>query len=244
MSREFQIRHHVGRITRDRPRVPANSAPPEQNHGIQIQSEDDAEKKFWSKYYFEKVLGRGGSGVVALIRNKITGQQCACKMVDKTKVSPESLEALRCEPKWLIKLTACRFVINLVESFESTKRLFIVTEMMKGKDLNSFLAKRKADNSPLRESEVAVVMIILLRALRQVHSLKLVHGDIKPGRPTLLTSENLLLGEQGNLGSIKLGDFGVTRLAQETEKRVNFSQMQVGTPSYMAPEKVHENASQ
>lgn len=182
MSREFQIRHGVARITRDRPRVSANSAPPEQNQGIQIKSEDDAEKKFWGKYYFEKVLGRGGSGVVALIRNKTTGQPCACKMVDKTKVSPESLESLRLEPKWLIRLTACRYVINLVESFESGKRLFIVTEMMKGKDLGSYLLKRRAQNNPLRESEVAMIMIILFRALRQVHSLRLVHGDIKPGR--------------------------------------------------------------
>ena len=59
-----------------------------------------------------------------------------------------------------------------------------------------------------------------------------------------VTSDNLLLGEEDRLDSIRLADFGVTRLVQESDKRVNFSQMQVGTPSYMAPEQVHENANQ
>jgi calcium/calmodulin-dependent protein kinase I len=60
-------------------------------------------------------------------------------------------------------------------------------------------------------------------ALQYLHSKGIVHGDVK--------LENVLLSEAGNLNSVKLSDFGMSRLCEPQYSPVN-----AGTPQYMAPE--------
>lgn len=183
MSRDFQIKHNNTRVVPRRP-LRASSLTPAQDgevSSMQIRSEDEAEKRFWGKYYFEKVIGKGGYGLVLRIKNKLNGQLAACKIIEREKVSPDIFASLREEPKFLTRLATSKYIVDLVESFESRKRLFIVMEYMKGGDLSHYIKQRLARGASFRESEVAAIVAGILKALKVIHGNRIVHGDIKPG---------------------------------------------------------------
>jgi serine/threonine-protein kinase len=66
----------------------------------------------------------------------------------------------------------------------------------------------------------------LADALEAAHAASVVHGDVKP--------ENVLVGVAEPL-TVKLGDFGIARIVDATASKTS---SQVGTPRYMAPERV------
>jgi serine/threonine protein kinase len=72
------------------------------------------------------------------------------------------------------------------------------------------------------ESEAAVIMKKLLRAVHHCHSVGVVHRDIKP--------ENIMYGKDNE---IKLIDFGLSK--RVADKSSNLTTI-AGTPFYMAPE--------
>ena len=68
------------------------------------------------------------------------------------------------------------------------------------------------------EQEVAKLMHMLVSGVLHIHASNVVHRDLKP--------ENILVGDDGY---IKLSDFGLAKLALE-------SNTFCGTPEYIAPE--------
>lgn len=71
--------------------------------------------------------------------------------------------------------------MTVQDSFETTHKLFIVMELVKGGDLFD----RIIDKGRYSESEAREVMRMLLEAVRYLHSKGIVHRDLKP--------ENILL---------------------------------------------------
>eukprot|EP00967_Tisochrysis_lutea_P127730 scaffold217639_cov18-Tisochrysis_lutea.AAC.1 len=92
-------------------------------------------------------------------------------------------------------------------------------ELCERGDLHSLLRAR--DGRLLSEPEVWRYYGEALRGLQHLHSLKILHRDIK--------SKNLFLSSRG----VKVGDLGVARaLGASTE----FASTMVGTPYYLSPE--------
>jgi serine/threonine protein kinase len=75
-----------------------------------------------------------------------------------------------------------------------------------------------------KESEVLKTAKLLVEAIRYFHELGIIHRDLKP--------ENILLMEAGNLESLKITDFGFSRLLQKN----SFAITVCGTAQYVAPE--------
>ena len=79
-------------------------------------------------------------------------------------------------------------------------------------------------NKQLNYDEIEKKIIpSLLKALRYLHSHKIVHRDIKP--------ENIYIDKDGK---VYLGDFGIAHYIGE--ESIDFDNQKIGTPGYTAPE--------
>jgi serine/threonine protein kinase len=96
---------------------------------------------------------------------------------------------------------------------------YIVMECLPGGTLADELAA-----GPLPAARATAVLDDILAALGAAHAKGVLHRDIKPG--------NVLLDEGGR---VKLADFGIARVAP---RDLTLTGMVMGTPAYLAPERV------
>jgi len=102
------------------------------------------------------------------------------------------------------------------------EELWIQMEYMQRGDLHKLIQKQKADNEYFSEELILSYFTQLCLAIKDIHSKKIIHRDIK--------TMNVFIGENE---TIKLGDFGVSKQIEET---MQINNTMAGTPSYMAPE--------
>lgn len=109
-------------------------------------------------------------------------------------------------------------IVQIYDVGHDPKGLYYVSELVDGESLASRLRR-----GPLPAWEACGVAAQLCRALAGAHAQRIVHRDVKPA--------NIMLS---NDGRVKVGDFGVARLAESSTDATAASI--VGTPRYMAPE--------
>ena len=112
--------------------------------------------------------------------------------------------------KYLNHGNLCTYVDSGTIDHEGQKMSFIVTEYVKGENLNDHLSR----NGRLSQMEIKQVMSALLAALDYIHTLKhpIIHNEV--------TIENILLDVIGNYNNLKLIDFGASEFA-DTEHENN-----------------------
>ncbi|MGP2437355.1 serine/threonine-protein kinase [Streptomyces sp. JW3] len=113
-------------------------------------------------------------------------------------------------------------VVRVYDVVEEADRLWIVMELVVGRSLEQIMA----EEGPLSPRESARIGLGLVAALRQVHARGVLHRDIKPG--------NVLVESAG--GRVVLTDFGIAAI--QDAKALTMVGMLVGSPDYMAPERV------
>uniref|UniRef100_A0A673HX42 non-specific serine/threonine protein kinase n=1 Tax=Sinocyclocheilus rhinocerous TaxID=307959 RepID=A0A673HX42_9TELE len=162
-------------------------------------------------------LGDGAFGKVYKAQNKETGALAAAKVIE-TK-SEEELEDYMVE---IDILASCnhQYIVKLLDAFFYDNKLACLT-------LTEFCVYcwylSELDRG-LEEPQIRVVCKQMLEALQYLHSMKIIHRDLKAG--------NILLTLDGD---IKLADFGVSAKNTKTlQRRDSF----IGTPYWMAPEVV------
>uniref|UniRef100_UPI000ACDF755 serine/threonine-protein kinase n=1 Tax=Streptomyces sp. NRRL B-24085 TaxID=1709476 RepID=UPI000ACDF755 len=116
-------------------------------------------------------------------------------------------------------------VVRVYDVVDEGERLWIVMELVKGRSLE----RMTAEDGPLDPRETALLGLGLVQALRQVHARGVLHRDIKPG--------NVLVESGDRTGRrIVLTDFGIA--AMQDAEALTMVGMLVGSPDYMAPERV------
>lgn len=100
-------------------------------------------------------------------------------------------------------MNLCTFVDSGKLEWGGHQLLYIVTEYVKGENLNDRL-HRCGSLSPM---EIRQVMVALLSAINFIHTLNrpVIHNEV--------TVENIMLDTVGNLNNLKLIDFGAARFA-------------------------------
>ena len=100
-------------------------------------------------------------------------------------------------------MNLCSFVDSGELEWNEHQLLYIVTEYVKGENLNDRLYR----GSSLSPMEIRQIMSALLSAINYIHTLNrpIIHNEI--------TVENIMLDAIGNLSNLKLIDFGSARFA-------------------------------
>ena len=170
------------------------------------------------KYYKGRLLGKGGFAKCYEFVCAENKKVFAAKVIAKS-----SLVKSRAKQKLISEIKIHKSLhhpqIDAFEHyFEDTENVYILLEMCQNQTLNELLKRRKR----LTEIEVQCYMFQLIKALKYLHSHRVIHRDLKLG--------NLFLTDKMEL---KVGDFGLaTKLDFEGEKKRTVC----GTPNYIAPE--------
>ncbi|KAI4326286.1 hypothetical protein MLD38_031615 [Melastoma candidum] len=194
-----------------------------------------------------KPISRGAFGRVFLAKKRTTGDLFAIKVLKKADmIRKNAVESILAERDILISVRN-PFVVRFFYSFTCRENLYLVMEYLNGGDLYSLLR-----NMGCLDEDVARVYIAeVVLALEYLHSLRVVHRDLKP--------DNLLIAHDGH---IKLTDFGLSKVGlinstdlsgpgvsrtsileeepmlstPENPNDRRKKRSAVGTPDYLAPE--------
>lgn len=181
-------------------------------------------------------VGKGASGRVYLVHDKVTREPLALKVIEKESVY-ESVDSYRhaLDERIVLELaTKHPFILDMRHAFQNSERLFLVTEYCGGGDLFEYLNKK---SRPMEECKARYIAAEILLAIEHVHKIGAVYRDLK--------LENVLLDEEGH---IRLADFGLSKLLTSRNKRPGFllesdeppklgrTKTFCGTREYVAPE--------
>jgi len=151
-------------------------------------------------YKFVKLIGKGAFGKVMLGVHKLTGKQVAIKAIDKAYMKDDFSKKKVFQEVFILKKIRHSNIIRLLEVFESPKHFLMVMEYAGGGDLLQYVKQKKR----LEEKEAKYIFKLIVFALGHCHCRSVLHRDIK--------LDNILMD---NEGTIKLCDFGVSRLIQK-----------------------------
>ncbi|WUN21421.1 protein kinase [Streptomyces phaeochromogenes] len=177
------------------------------------------------RYRLAESIGQGGMGRVWRAVDEILDRQVAVKEMRIDGMDQEDSRTRRERTLREARATA-RIdhpnVVRVYDVVDQGERLWIVMELVDGRSLDKVLA----EDGPLSPRGTARIGLGLVAALGQVHAGGVLHRDIKPA--------NVLVERRA--GRVVLTDFGIAAI-QDAEA-LTMAGMLVGSPDYMAPERV------
>ena len=194
-----------------------------------------------------QVLGEGSFGYIAKVKSRLNHKIYAMKKIDISKIKEEKVTKLMMNETKILSDLNNPLIVKYYKTFNEDGALFILMEFMDNGDIGGIFKASKTLEKPIPEEKIYDIFIQSMKALTYIHSLNLIHRDIKP--------DNLFITVDGN---VKLGDFGVSaalKKEDENKNNNNFNNVSelnrnkeisvgnitssntvVGTPLYMSPE--------
>ena len=172
------------------------------------------------RYYLYEPIATTAHSQVFLARDIVEHRKCVVKRLNlfgsaKLKLTKESM--FQKEAEILKKLSGKHELIcQFYDYFNHAGFWYLAQEWVDGLTLEQLRSQQK-----LSESEIEAILLNLLSVLECIHSLGIVHRDIKPN--------NIILRSQDNLPV--LIDFGVAQYCSDRHEA-----NAVGTPGYMSLE--------
>ncbi len=180
------------------------------------------EKILKGRYRLGKMVGAGGMAVVYRALDLETHEHVAVKMLRPELMKDiQLLRQFRKETQ-IVNQYQHRNIVRTLDTGEEDGVLFIVMEYIEGETLKEYIEQ----HAPLSHEKAVDIGAQLCDALFYSHSHHLIHRDIKP--------QNILMTADG---TIKVTDFGIARIAQQSTTTMNASQA-VGSVHYASPEQV------
>jgi hypothetical protein len=181
--------------------------------------------KLFNRFTLQKVLGRGGMGVVWLARDERLDRLIALKLVpESVSFDASAQEDLKRETRKSLLLTHPN-IVRIFDFIEDEHSAAISMEYVDGATLSSLRVKKPT--KCFEVEEIGPWVISLCDALTYAHdSAGLVHRDLKPA--------NLMVNSRGDL---KITDFGIACTLRDSLSHVSVPTSS-GTLNYMSPQQL------
>ncbi len=179
------------------------------------------------QYHLRRRIGAGGMGEVFLAEHQLLKRPCVVKLIHPDRTGDErALARFQREVRAMAKLSHW----NTVEVFDYGRTeegtFYYVMEYLPGMSLAELVDRY----GPLPPERVIHFLRQACDALREAHSMGLIHRDIKPG--------NIFAAKRGGVYDVtKLLDFGLVKpVLDEQPVELTREGTITGSPLYMAPE--------
>lgn len=177
-------------------------------------------------YKVLRVIGEGGMGrVYEAQHTRIAGKRFAIKLLHPEYArQPEVLARFQREAEASAAISHPNVlgVYDVDRTSDGTP--FMVSELLEGRDLS----KQLESNKRITVAQTVTIARQVCRALHAAHDKGVIHRDVKP--------ENVFIMGSIDDPSIKVLDFGISRLEGSGSSSLTKTGMVIGTPAYMPPE--------
>jgi serine/threonine-protein kinase len=180
------------------------------------------------KYRIEKVIGQGGMGLVYAARHMTLEEPVAIKVLRPSMMGiagmvarfiREARAASRIRSPYVARVTDVDTLPSGVP--------YMVMEHLEGIDLGAL--RRTA--GPLNIHEAATYIAQACDAIAEAHGLGIIHRDLKP-------SNLFLARRRDERRTIKVLDFGISKVENLSEEDATKPGIMMGSPKYMSPEQM------
>ncbi len=185
------------------------------------------------KYRIERVLGRGGMGVVVAATHLRLDERVAIKfLLPGALGNADALGRFDREARAAVKIRSEHVAKVLDVSTLDNGAPFMVMEHLDGNDLAQVVRKK----GPLPIAEAVTFMLQVCEVLAEAHALGIVHRDLKPGNLFVTTRAD-------GTAAIKVLDFGISKMMEggatsEPQAALTATDTVLGSPIYMSPEQM------
>jgi len=184
-----------------------------------------SKKIIGDRYEIIKEIGKGAMGIVYKAWDQKLERYIALKAIKFNQKVPTRIADIR------------KRMISEAKAAAKLKHPNIVTIYDVGEeDLNSYIAMEFIDGASLaniinsdKKSDLYEILNIILQicsAISHAHEHNIIHRDLKPA--------NVMLEKNNH---VKITDFGIAKIVEDTNKTISNKGVIVGTPSYMSPER-------
>jgi serine/threonine-protein kinase len=181
---------------------------------------------FDHRYKIEAVVGEGGMGVVYRARHKVIDKRVAVKVLRADMARDrEILDRFVQEAKAASSIGNAHIVDISDFGDLPDGSTYFVMEFLEGKSLTHTMEAEKR----LAVDRICNIAVQIADGLAAAHARRIVHRDLKP--------DNIFLVPRGGQDDfVKLLDFGIAKVANDSGTRLTRAGAVFGTPHYMSPE--------
>jgi alpha-tubulin suppressor-like RCC1 family protein/tRNA A-37 threonylcarbamoyl transferase component Bud32 len=176
-----------------------------------------------AEYEVIREIGRGGTALVYLARERATGEEVAIKLIRaKYLEDDEAIARFAREARFVAQLDHPNIVpVRAVLDLE-TAGVALVMAHVNGRTLKQVIR----EEHPVPADDTERMMRGIANGLAAAHAMGIVHRDVKP--------ENIFIDADGRA---LLADFGLAR-SMSNDTQLTMAGVAIGTPAYMAPEQI------
>ena len=175
-------------------------------------------------YEIVRELGRGGTALVYLARERATGDDVAIKVIRAKYIEDdEAMARFAREARFVAQLDHPNIVpVRAVVDLGSAGVALVMAHIV-GRTLKQVIR----EEHPISADRADAMMRQMASALGAAHAKGIVHRDVKP--------ENIFIDAEDRA---LLADFGLARSMSGSETQLTMTGVAIGTPAYMAPEQI------
>lgn len=172
------------------------------------------------RYTIQEQIGIGGMAIVYRAIDEKLDREVTFKVLKEDYINDEEfIKRFSTEARAAARLSNTN-IVNVYDVGNDGNIHYIVMEYIDGFTLKELISSK----APFTDEEAVGIGLQIGAALEHAHNNGIIHRDIKP--------ENILITKSGNIGTIKVTDFGIAKATSSKTSPIDF----MGSVHYFSPE--------